>query len=176
MAKLEFINTDIKSDAIDDITQFLKSEGILFGQFELNDTALKLASQERASDEERQALLASYPELTALHASTPGFHSDVVFLHPGFPHYEMLVKQFGDIHYHYENEYWYFFGGHFDFGFLGTDGRKFYIRVDAGEYLSVQEGKWQWLRGTVHQQMKAMRFFNCTNSVAKPTNLIFERS
>lgn len=176
MAKLEFINTDSKTEALPEIKNYLASEGIDFGTFALTPYAKKLGSQPLATDEERMALLATYPELESKYSTKPQYRADVVFLHPGFPYYDDLIVQFGDIHYHYENEYWYFFGGHFDFGFLATDGRKFYITVNAGEYLSVPEGKWQWLRGTSKQQMKSMRFFNCTGKIAKPVELILEVS
>jgi 1,2-dihydroxy-3-keto-5-methylthiopentene dioxygenase len=174
MAKLEYINTDVKIESFNKIAEFLAAEGIELGTFPLTPQAIQLASQTTATDEERAILLATYEDLKSKYSGKGQYRSDVVFLHPGFPHYEMLLVKFGDIHFHYENEYWYFFGGHFDFGFLGLDGRKFYVTVSAGEYLSVPEGKWQWLRGTVQQQMKAMRFFNSSGTYSLPLPLTIQ--
>lgn len=170
MAKLKLIGTDFETENLADVKKYLESENIQFGTFALTTFAKELAQQKEADEIAREKLLAEYDYIAEKYKNLADFRQDVVFLHPGFPHYPQLLKLFGDIHYHYENEYWYFFGGEYDFGFLGNDGRKFYVTVSAGEYLTVPEGKWQWLNGTVDHEMKAMRFFNCSGKMIKPNN------
>lgn len=162
MGKVRFINSEKMITDRENVIKFLSSENIMFGQFELTNYALDLAKKETATDDERITLINEYQDLINKYSQMPGYRADVVFLHPGFPYYKDLIIKFGDIHYHFENEYWYFIGGHYDFCFLGSNGWKYAVTVSAGEYLSVPEGKWQWLEGTIEQQMKAIRFFNST--------------
>lgn len=168
MAKLEFVDHGIHLDTHAGISHFLNSEGIQFGTFDLNDRARTFAGQSRLSEEDRQVLLQDYRHITKLYEDKPKFHQDIIFLHPGFEHYAFLVHKFGALHFHYENEYWYMFGGMGHFGYLSLQGLRFLVHLFPGEYISVPEGRWQWWASNVEEEFKAMRFFNSQGLFAMP--------
>lgn len=164
MAKLEFCSS-IQHELTDvaKIKSFLHSEGIELGMFPLNETAKKYKLLDTLTEEQRVELIQSYPELIESYSKLSDFRYDVVCLYPEFEHLDFILNKFGDVHYHFENEYWYFIDGCFNFIFLGSRGLKYNVTVEAGEYLQVPEGKWQYFVGTRDSRMKAMRFFNTTN-------------
>ena len=168
MAKLDFIDNTLSYEGFAEIKQFLTSEGIQFGQFDLNEKARCFAQKETLSDEERNDLLLDYAYLSQPHEQLKQFRQDIIFLHPGFPHYAFLVKKFGALHFHYENEYWYMFGGVGHFGYLGINGLRFLVHLAPGEYISVPEGRWQWWASNIEEQFKAMRFFNTEHKFVQP--------
>lgn len=167
MAKLDFIDHSLSFETFSEIKMFLNREGIQLGQFDLNERALCFAQQETLTENERHDLLSDYAHLAQPYEKLKEFRQDIIFLHPGFPHYEFLVKKFGSLHFHYENEYWYMFGGVGHFGYLGINGLRFLVHVEPGEYISVPEGRWQWWASNIEEQFKAMRFFNTENKFVK---------
>ena len=168
MAKLDFIDHDVSYDSFSEINRFLISEGIQFGQFNLHEKARLFGQKENLSEEERSELLVDYAPVAEKYTQLDGFRQDIIFLHPGFPHYAFLVKKFGALHFHYENEYWYMFGGIGHFGYLGLNGLRFLVHLQPGEFISVPEGRWQWWASNVEEEFKAMRFFNTHNVTARP--------
>lgn len=169
MAQLKILREDEQiTTNFDTIHKFMTSHGIKFGRFELNELAKTLAKKDTLSDEERNELLDSYQHISSEFEQQDGYKRDVVCLWPEFEHIDFILNKFGDVHYHFNHEFWYFFDGQFDFIFCGNDGRKFCITVEAGEYLQVPEGFWQLFSGDRNCRMKSMRFFYTTHSVKQP--------
>lgn len=155
------------------ITDFLTSEGIPFGQFPLNSLDQELSAHTTLTDENRALLVASHPDIVEKYSQHNGYRQDVICLHPSLPYIDVVLEKFKDIHYHYENEHWYYIDGCSGFGFLGNNGRKFIVEISAGEYLTVPEGKWQWVIPPKDKRMKAMRFFNTSGKILQPNPLNF---
>lgn len=132
-----------------------------------------MIKQATLSDTEREQIIESYPQLIASYKNLYNYRADMICLDPNFEYLEFVLSKFKNIHYHYENEHWYILDGSCSFGFLGHDGRKFIVNICAGEYLTVPERKWQWIVPPPDNRMKAIRFFNCTNTVPEPQKLDF---
>lgn len=173
MAKLFIYDDALETNNLNQISYFLAKEGIQVGKFELNELSKKFSKLNTLTDKQRIELLTSYPELTKKYSRLDGYRSDIVCLYPEFEHFNFIMKKFGDIHFHFESEYWYFFDGYFGFVFLGSQGRKYLVTIESGEYIQVPEGKWQYFSGTNKQRMKAMRFFNTTHQFIKPEKVNF---
>lgn len=171
MATLIILNTDFKTKNFNDIYDYLANEGIAFGEFELNSLAKKMALKDTLNDDERVDLITEHQELIKNYSKLDGYRADVICLYPEFKYLDMVLKNFKDIHYHYENEHWHYIDGSSGFGFLGMDGRKFVVEINAGEYITVPEGKWQWVIPPQDNKMKAMRFFNTTGKMPQPIEL-----
>lgn len=167
-------NEESKTSNFEEISNFLKDEGIEFGKFLLNGLARELARLDTLTEEQRETLIQSYPDLIEKHSSGHGYRHDVICLYPEFEHLQSILMKFKDVHFHYENEYWYFIDGSFGFVFLGSHGRKYELLVEAGEYLQVPEGKWQYLKVPKIIRMKTMRFFNTTYQFTVPSKIIFK--
>jgi 1,2-dihydroxy-3-keto-5-methylthiopentene dioxygenase len=99
-----------------------------------------------------------------------GYKSDIICLFPTFEHLDFIMDKFGDVHYHFENEYWHIFDGRLGFVFYSPRGFKFRMIVEAGEYIQVPEGIWQQcFFAAKEDRVKSMRFFNTTGKVVMPT-------
>lgn len=168
MALIKFLTSSHYSTDFNVIQHFLNADGIQMGRFELSPLALKFQHQDTLDDEERNQLIHSFPQLEGQYSVLDGYRADVVCLYPAFEHLQWVLKKFGDIHFHYENEFWYFIDGSFDFIFLNHKGSKYQVTVNAGEYLQVPEGKWQYFYGNEHSRMKAIRFFYTTHQFQDP--------
>ena len=171
MAQLSIINENKSTENIEQIQSYLKTENIEFGQFTLNDLSIQKASQDTLSDNERNSIIESYPDIINKYRKYFDYRADMICLYSEFKHLDFVLEKFKDVHYHYENEHWYYIDGSSGFGFLGLDGRKFTVEVNAGEYITVPEGKWQWVIPPKNNRMKAIRFFSCTRSIPKPKEL-----
>lgn len=167
MAILNIINDETSTSELGKIRAYLSRQGIDFGEFELGERARSLAALQTLTDEQRAELIALHPEAEARFRERQGFRADVVCFYPELVHLDFIINKFGSIHYHFENEYWYFVDGEACFGFLGGDGTKFEIIPRAGEYLHVPEGCWQWFGLTAAKRMKSIRFFY-TDGRARP--------
>lgn len=153
--------------------RFLSKEGIQIGRFRLNDLAQELSQYDTLTDNQRSDLVDSYPEIQKKYSAHNGYRSDVVCLYPEFEHFDFIMSKFGNIHFHFENEYWYFIDGFFGFVFINDEGRKYVVTIEAGEFIQVPEGKWQFFSGTREQRMKAIRYFNTTNKFSRPDKIDF---
>lgn len=172
MAKLSIFDSDIETRDFDKISNFLDCEGIDFGRFELTELAHDMSKKQTLSDVDREILISEFPELTEKYSKLPGFRSDVICLYPEFDHLDFVLKKFKDIHYHFENEHWYLIDGSCGFAFLGSSGRKYVIEIEKNEFITVREGKWQWLIPPANNRMKSMRYFNRTGLIREPSQLI----
>jgi 1,2-dihydroxy-3-keto-5-methylthiopentene dioxygenase len=159
MGHLTVITDETATADVNEISKFLKSYGIDYGLISRPARALELAELQTLTDAQRLELIALYPEAVDRFSARKGYRADVVCFYPEFPHIDHIIGKFGAIHFHFENEYWYFVDGEALFGFLGKDGTKFELRVLAGEYLQVPEGCWQWFLLTEKKRMKSIRFF-----------------
>lgn len=167
--KLSIVGTEAYSNDFEKIKNFLQQEGIAFGRFQLHEKTLNLIAPNSLTEEDRQSVLLSYPELEKKYSQLEGYKSDVVCLYPEFEHLAFIMEKFGDVHYHFENEYWYFIDGRLGFVFYSPKGFKFRVVVEAGEYIQVPEGCWQQCFFVAKtDRMKSMRFFNTTNSIKLP--------
>lgn len=173
MATLTIINDDVATEDFDRIRIFASEQGIELGHIELPPRARELAARTTLTDPERAELIALYPDAHRRFAAERGFRADVVCFYPELPQLDFIINKFGSIHYHYEHEYWYFVDGEACFGFLGANGTKLTLRVQAGEYLQVPEGIWQWFELTPAKRMKAIRFFYNTGRIAARTAVRF---
>ncbi|MFD1425135.1 cupin domain-containing protein [Laceyella tengchongensis] len=165
MANLFVFNEEVETQDHDKITFFLERFGIRFGKVELPDQAKELAKLQTLTDEQRSGLIDLFPEEIDKFSSLTGYRSDVVCFYPGFEHLDFILSKFAPIHFHFENEFWYFVDGSAKFGYLGHDGTKFQVTVEAGEFIQVPEGVWQWFELTEEKRMKAIRFFYTTGTV-----------
>ncbi|MGG2119877.1 cupin domain-containing protein [Bacillus bombysepticus] len=165
MGKIHIFNDDVNCESSSFIKRFLADHGINYGNFQLNNVATRYSKLITITEQQREELIYSYPELTEKFEKKKDYKHDVVCLYPELPVLDMILSKFAPIHYHFETEYWYVFDGEAEFGFLGQNGVKFLITVQAGEYIQVPEGYWQWFDLTNEKRMKAMRFFYKTESV-----------
>ncbi len=167
--KLEIVGIDKKTNDFNKIQLFLSSEGIDFGKFDINPLAFELAKNNSLSEKEREDLLKSYPEIKSKYNKSIGYKSDVVCLYPEFEHIDSIMEKFGDVHYHFENEYWYIFDGLLGFVFYSKNGFKFRLIVQSGEHIQVPEGIWQQcFFSAKEKRVKSMRFFNTKGTVIMP--------
>lgn len=167
--KLWLIGIESGVSDFDSIKQFLSTEGIEFGCFELNKLAHEYAKPNTISDSQRIQLLSSFPEISEKYSNKRGYRADVVCLYPDFEHIAMVMKMFGDVHYHFENEFWYFFDGRLGFTFYSPKGFKFNVIMEAGQYIQVPEKIWQQCFFVEPgDRMKSMRFFTTTGTVILP--------
>ena len=173
MARLRIVTDGIETTQKPAITHFLAEHGIAFGTFEMGKRAREAAPSVTVGDDERQAILREHDFVAQNYATRVGYRADVVCFHPELPHLEVIVEKFGSVHFHFENEFWYFFDGEALFGFLGKDGTKFEVTVKAGEYLQVPEGCWQYFALTPRRRMKSMRFFNQEGRVPPRKPVVF---
>lgn len=167
LAVLKIFNDEIEVSENTRISNFLSKYNIEFGEFEINSLAENLNCQDSLEDSEREELISSYSHIENKFKSKLGYRADVVCFYPEFEYLDFILGKFAPIHFHYENEYWYFIDGEAKFGFLAKDGTKFQVVVRQGEYLQVPEGFWQWFELTDSKRMKAMRFFYTTKSIPK---------
>lgn len=168
-SKLFFHNADIETNVFPNIISFLQEEGIEFGTFELNDNAKQYHTVSSVPDEEREQLIKSFPEITEKYAHMQGYRSDVVCLYPEFEHLPFIMNMFGNVHYHFEHEYWYLFDGRLGFTFYSIRGFKFSVVVESGEYIQVPERIWQQCFFVdSNDRMKSMRFFTTSGTVKLP--------
>lgn len=168
-AKLFLHGLDKSSNDFHSIQSFLSDEGIEFGRFELNDQSNAYTQKNSVPDEKRAELIASYQDIVRQYEGQKGYRADIVCLYPEFEHLNFIMKMFGNVHYHFENEYWYFFDGRLGFTFYSKNGLKFDVIVDAGEYIQVPERIWQqcfFVSPT--DKMKSMRFFTTSGTVTLP--------
>ncbi|PEA54753.1 hypothetical protein CON64_11190 [Bacillus pseudomycoides] len=159
MAKIYIFNDDVNCESSSFIKHFLMDHNINYGEFQLNNFATDFAKLPTITEQQREVLIRSYPGLTEKFNKKEDYKHDVVCLYPNLPVLDMILSKFAPIHYHFETEYWYVFDGEAEFGFLGKNGIKFLVTVQAGEYIQVPEGYWQWFNLTPEKRMKAMRFF-----------------
>lgn len=171
MAELEFLTEEFKIADNEKIKSFLLSEGINFGKFELTSLSKKLAELSIIPDEDRPILIAEYPEYVNEYSQLDGYRADVICLSPEMHYIDFVLDKFKDIHFHFENEHWHFVEGSCGFAFLGSQGRKYVITISAGEFITVPEGKWQWLIPPANKKMKSIRFFNSTGVMLPPVAL-----
>ncbi|HET9957844.1 MAG TPA: hypothetical protein VFQ61_25275 [Polyangiaceae bacterium] len=164
MAALNVITDETSTQDFLVIKDFLASQGIDFGRFQRNPAVLSLAEPHTLTDEQRAELIALYPDVREKFERRTGFRCDVVCFYPELPQLNFIIDKFGSIHYHFETEYWYFVDGEAKFGFLGTNGTKFELTVQGGEFLQVPEGCWQWFQLTPIKRMKSIRYFYSTES------------
>ncbi|MFI2959662.1 cupin domain-containing protein [Priestia sp. JSM ZJ58] len=165
MAYLNIINDNLEIYDMNNISLIMRKFGIEIGKFDINELVLEYQKKDTLNENERNKLISSYSHIVEKFKDKSGYRSDVVCFYPEFEHLDFILKKFSPIHFHYENEYWYFVDGEAKFGFLGTDGTKFEVVVQKGEYIQVPEGLWQWFELTDKRRMKSMRFFYSTNSI-----------
>lgn len=158
------------SDAIND---FLAEEGIEFGSFSLTKHTKEVIRYPVIPDEIRSDVISHYKKQVATYSALAGYRADVICLSPEMDYLDYVLKAFKDIHFHFENEYWYILDGSCGYGYLGKCGRKYIVTIPAGYFVSVPEGKWQWIIPPEDCKMKAMRFFNTTGRITQPPALRF---
>ncbi|HLB52630.1 MAG TPA: hypothetical protein VJK48_02840 [Chlamydiales bacterium] len=159
MASVQIFNDEITTDDLPKIRLFLENQGIAFGTFTSNEVVKKLIVERSPSEEARKVMIEQFPSEIARFSQKSGYRADVVCFYPELSHLEFILNKFGSIHYHFEHEFWYFIDGAARFGFCGKEGTKFEVTVNAGEFLQVPEGIWQWFSLTPEKVMKAIRFF-----------------
>lgn len=173
MATLTIVDENIFTDDFNNIQTYLAKQNIEIGQFIVNKLSSEKSLQDTLSDEERLNVIESYPEIINKYNKFFDYRADMICLYPEFKFLEFVLEKFKDVHFHYENEHWYYIDGTSGFGFLGVDGRKFIVEITVGEFITVPEGKWQWVIPPKNNRMKALRFFSSTKSMVKPEKLLF---
>jgi 1,2-dihydroxy-3-keto-5-methylthiopentene dioxygenase len=164
---MSIINVMFEEHLSDDIQKnvnFLSFDGIDHGLFLFPKFAENMSKYLVLNAQQREELILSFPKEIDRFSSCEGYRADVVCFYPEMPERQEIVNKFGSIHFHFENEYWYFVDGEAVFGFLGKDGIKYEITVQSGEYLKVPQGCWQWFRLTDINLMKSIRFFYSDSS------------
>ena len=156
VSQLHGVGGHLTEDA--EITTFLEKHGIAFERWEIPSHIQGLAQKPLLSDEEKSQVLEAFrPKLDEL-AETQGYvDSDMVCLSPETPGLHDALGKFDLEHYHTDEEVRFIVDGRGVFGFVGDDGRRFTIEVNAGEYIIIPENSWHWFYLLEDQTIKALR-------------------
>jgi 1,2-dihydroxy-3-keto-5-methylthiopentene dioxygenase len=84
---------------------------------------------------------------------------DLLVLHPGTPLLHGLLKEYGQLHTHRDDEALYVLSGECLFGILTPEGDQIEVNVQVGEYLRIPAGSEHWFSVTASLALKAMRYF-----------------
>lgn len=174
MAKLTVVEKNETTHDKNIISRFLSYEKIPFGSFNLSELAIKNSFKNTLTEEERKIQIDDYSELSGKYEDYSGYRADMICLYPEFDHLTFVLSKFKDIHFHFESEHWYITDGSLGFGFLSADGHKFTVDINQGEYITVPEGKWQWLIPPKNNRLKAIRFFTSEGFYKENTNPLSE--
>jgi len=159
---LQGVGGELTEDA--EIIEFLGQHEIKFERWPIPAQIHDLAKQPTLNNEEKAQVLEAFrPKLDEL-AETQGYvDSDMVCLSPETPGLHDALGKFDLEHYHTDEEVRFIVDGRGVFGFVGDDGRRFTIEVNAGEYIIIPENSWHWFYLLEDQTIKALRIFKDTS-------------
>ena len=163
MARLTplWTNQDITDPSA--ITGFLADRDIEFETWDLPDEVVRLCSQDRLTDEEKQSVLDHFRGHLDRLASDHGYvDADVIAIRANLPGIDDALAKFDRVHFHDDDEVRAIVGGRGIFGFVGDDGRQFLLLIEAGEYISVPAGTWHWFYCLEDRNITALRLFRDT--------------
>lgn len=158
ITKLQGLSISLQRDH--DIRQFLAPHGITFERWPIPEAALALASKPTLEDAEKATLIECFRDRLNELAESQGYvAADMVCLAPDFPGLEAALGNFDREHYHTDDEVRFIVDGKGVFGFEDSDGRKFLIEVQAGEYIVIPANRWHWFYMLEGEGIKALRIF-----------------
>ena len=160
MATVSLIESKRMLRRVQDIGDFLQTQGIVFQRWPVPPSLKALQEQPALSDADKAQVLKGYQKRLDAEAKERGYiQADMVVLSPATPGLPDILAKFDKTHLHDDDEVRYIFGGEGVFGFEPAGAAPFTVNVRAGDYIIVPAKTYHWFTLTETRTIKALRLF-----------------
>lgn len=161
MAEIRIRNTNERITGEENVKAFLDKQEVLYEHWDPNKLPEPLRENFQLSDEDKQQILSTFDEEIRDLASRRGYLTwDVIALSEATPNLEELLKKFEQVHTHTEDEVRAITAGKGIFIIKGDDETGYFdVELNAGDVISVPEGKPHFFTLMENKQIVAVRLF-----------------
>ncbi len=161
MAEIRIRNTNERISGEDNVRAFLSSQEVLYEHWDPSKLPASLQEKFVLSDDEKADILQTFDVEIRDLAKRRGYQTwDIIALSDATPNLEELLKKFEDVHTHTEDEVRAITAGKGIFVIKGTDDVGYFdVELNAGDVISVPEGKPHFFTLMENRQIVAVRLF-----------------
>ncbi|ASS76255.1 acireductone dioxygenase [Tumebacillus algifaecis] len=161
MPSIRFVATDERIEGVEQVTEYLNTQGIVYEYWDISKLPLELQEDYKVTPELQEAILNTFrPEIDALSEKHGYKSSDIVVLSDQTPNLEDLLTKFKDEHHHTEDEVRFIVDGEAIFTLKGPKDDTYYdVILYPGDLISVPTNTRHWFTLTDLRKVKAIRIF-----------------
>jgi 1,2-dihydroxy-3-keto-5-methylthiopentene dioxygenase len=160
MAQLRFHDNNERLESLEEVSQYLKSQGVIYEKWDIEKLPSHLREKYNLTDDEKAEIIQTFrSEIDDLSARQGYITEDVISLSPETPNLDQLLTNFLQEHHHTDDEVRFIVSGHGIFAIEGPNGRYFDVELEAGDLLSVPANYRHYFTLMEDRQVVAIRIF-----------------
>jgi 1,2-dihydroxy-3-keto-5-methylthiopentene dioxygenase len=160
MASIRIHSTNEVIEIQKEVARFLKSNEVIYEQWDLSKLPVELSENYQLSDEQKGQILQVFKAEIDDISKRRGYKTaDVVALSDATPNLDQLLQNFQQEHHHTDDEVRFIVSGHGIFIIQNKEGEFFDVRLNPGDLISVPEYVRHYFTLQEDRKVVAVRIF-----------------